>query len=322
MCIHTIDLMDDVHRPKPSNTKCRVTHRFHFSMKALLQILRRNDIYLQKGILRTHANIIQRYFKEQGSINVRISSTFTVIQFKYNTTETVFGGEKDMEVTAGSNGWLELNVTCGLQEVQALSAELSDTIELTVTISNTDCIKNRRVPLTLADPASVPLHQAPRRQRLSKLQPMLLVYLSDEHLKTEIEQEAQPPTVGENLDVEEREKRAVRGCHLEDFSVNFHNIDLTYVLAPFEYNAHKCVGSCAHSVLRYQGNIATNHAKIMASAVAIRDFNPRTPLHHQPTDPCCVPTKYNSLSLLILDDINELNYAVYPTMTVAACGCR
>ena len=50
-----------------------------------------------------------------------------------------------------------------------------------------------------------------------------IVYLSDKHLKTE----ALPPIVGENVDIEGREKRAVRGCHLKDFTVNFKFITLT-----------------------------------------------------------------------------------------------
>ena len=289
-------------------------------MKALQGSLQHSDIYLQKGILRVYVNVIDRYLKQQPSFNTQISSSFTFMQANDNSTWTVFGGQEDMVVTADSYGWIELNVTCGLQEIQSLGMEITDTFDLTVTIS-VDCKENRKVPMTLADPASVPLSQGRRRQRLTNHQPMLLVHLSDEHLKTEIQQEAEPPTVGESIDVEGVEKRAISGCHVEDFLVNFHNIELTYVLAPFEYNAHKCVGSCAHSVLRYQGNLATNHAKIMASAVAFQDYDPQTPFHHQPSEPCCVPTKYESISLLIFID-NELNYAVYPTMVVTACGCR
>ena len=111
--------------------------------------------------------------------------------------------------------------------------------------------------------------------------------LSDEDLKTEIKEEAEPHPLGNNLNIQEREKREGRGCHLEDYVVNFHNIDLTYVLAPFEYNARRCVGSCSHSVLRYQGHLATNHAKIMASAVALNNYNPQTPL---------LATKYGTIS--------------------------
>lgn len=312
--------MDEVHRPKPSNKRCKVVHQFRFSMKALQASLQHNGMQLQKGIFRVYGNVIKRYLKQQTSINTQISSSFILQKSNSNSTQTIFGGQDNIVVTVDSEGWIELNVTCGLQEIQSLGTEIEDTFYLTVTIS-VDCKGDRKVPMTLADPASVPLSQTRRRQRLTNHQPMLLVYLSDEILKTEIQQEAEPPTVGENIDVDHIEKRATSGCHVEDFLVNFQNIELTYVLAPFEYNAHKCVGSCAHSVLRRQGNLATNHAKIMASAVAFQDYNPQTPFHHQPTDPCCVPTKYESMSLLIFID-NELNYAVYPTMVVTACGCR
>ena len=297
-------------------------HRLRFNTAALLGILGQNKVSIQKGILRTYIDVIQRYFKRKDLINVRFTSVFAVGDLESNSTLTLFGGEEEVQVTRESSGWMELNLTSGLTELQWLSGKISHTVELTVSVT-VDCVTNRKVPVTLADPATVPLTQGPRRLRLSKLQPVFLVFLSDEDLKSEIKQEADPPAVGDNLDIqEEREKRESRGCHIEDFTVNFHNIDLTYVLVPFEYNAHKCVGSCTHSVLRYQGHLATNHAKIMASAVAIKKFDPDTPFHTQPSDPCCVPTKYESLSLLILDDLNGLAYAVYPTMIVAGCGCR
>ena len=284
-------------------------------------MLKQTKIFLQKGLLRTYMDVIRRYFKRQDAITVHFTSAFTISEHGANSTMTVPGGEEEVRVTLDASGWVELNLTRGLREIQAISRKISSDVELTVTIT-VDCEANRKVPVTLADPATVPLTQSPRRLRLSKLQPMLMVFLSDEQLKTEIQQEAEPLPVEDNLDIQERERRGSGGCHMEDFTVNFHNIDLTYVLAPFEYNARKCVGSCAHSVLRYQGHLATNHAKIMASAVAIKNYDPLTPFRTQPADPCCVPTKYESLSLLTLNDLNGLSYAVYPTMIVAGCGCR
>ena len=54
---------------------------------------------------------------------------------------------------------------------------------------------------------------------------MLLVFLSDEELKTEIKEEALP----DSLDIQERGKRQSGGCHLKDYVVKFYIIDLTYV---------------------------------------------------------------------------------------------
>ena len=284
-------------------------------------MLQESKIYLLKAVLRTYIDVINRYFKQQDSIAIHFNSIFAITELESNSTLSVFGGVEEMRVTRESSGWVELNLTSGLTEIQSLSGKILGTVELRVGIT-VDCVANRKVPITLADPATVPLSQAPRRLRLSKLQPMLLVFLSDEELKTEIKQEAQAQPLGDNLDIQEREKRERGGCHVEDFTVNFHNIDLTYILAPFEYNARRCVGTCSHSVLRYHGHLATNHAKIMASAVAIKNYDPQVPFNTQPSDPCCVPTNYESLSLLILDNLNGLSYAVYPTMIVTGCGCR
>ena len=315
------DLVDGVQRTKQSNKKCKVTHQLPFNTGALLDMLRGNKVFVQKAILRTYMDTIQRYFKKQDTIPVQFTATFTVPELGTNSSLTIFGGEEVVSVTADSSRWVELNLTSGLAELQSLSPKISTNVELTVSIS-VDCEDNKRVPVTLVDPATVPLNQRPRRLRLSKLQPMLLVFLSDEDLKTEIKQEAEPPPLGDNLDIQERARRESGGCHLEDFAVNFHNIDLTYVLAPFQYNARKCVGSCSHTILRYQGHLATNHAKIMASAIALKTFDPDTQFRTQPAEPCCVPTKYESISLLILDNLDRLSYAVYPTMRVAGCGCR
>lgn len=317
LCTYT-DLIEEVYRPKPGNAKCRVVHLFRFNMKSLLEIFHQSNVFLQKGVLRTYLDVIPRYLRQHNSIPVTISSSFSVS--RDNTTLTIFGGEEDESITTNSSGWIELNVTQGLMEIQSLS-DLSDIIEVTVTIT-VDCRSYKKVPLTLVDPSSVPLSQGPRRLRLSKLQPMLLIYLSDENLKEELKKAAADPMhSGEDLDVEEIEKRSSSGCHLEDFVINFHNIDLDYVLAPYEYNARRCTGLCSHSVLRYQGNIATNHAKILASAYALRNRNTHT-VSQQLKEPCCVPIRYDPMPLLTLYDYDELNYAVYPAMSVSACGCR
>lgn len=287
-------------------------------MKALLEVFNLSNMILQKGMLRTYLDVIPRYFRRQNSIPVTITTSLSVL--RENTTMTFFGGQEDQRITIDSSGWTELNITEGLREIQELS-ELSDIIEVSVTIT-VNCTRYRKVPLSLVDPSSIPLSQGPRRLRLSKMQPMLLVYLSDEKLKEEIKKEdTEPLQSGEDLEVEGIEKRASTGCHLEDFVINFHNIDLDYVLAPYEYNARHCTGSCTHSVLRYHGNIATNHAKIMASAYALRNRNPHTPVY-QLKEPCCVPIQYDPMPLLTLYDYDELNYAVYPAMSVSACGCR
>ena len=290
-------------------------------MRALSEFLMRETVTIQKGILRSYMDTIPRYFRTKTTIPVHISGTFSIV--RSNVSQTVFGGQKDLNVSADSSGWLELNMTEGLRAIhdQSLSG-VSPDIEATLVIT-VDCVGNKKVPVSFMDPASVPLGQGPRRQRLSRLQPMLLAYLSDEVIKEEVRQEEKQELVGENLDTNSVEKRAQDiGCHIDDFTVNFHNIDLVYVLAPYEYNARQCVGSCSHSVLRHRGSMATNHAKIMASAVALKRYNPRIPFLHNPVEPCCVPTKYESMSLLVVDDITEFNYAVYPTMSVSQCGCR
>lgn len=308
-------------RSKPSNKRCKITHNFPFNTDALINMFEEGKVALQTGHLRTHMNVIGRYAKLKVSISVHFTSVFLVTDRDTNHTMRVEAGEEDMVITANSSGWIQLNLTSGLRKIQSLSSKIQSSVELSVGIS-VDCKSNKKVPVVLTDPATVPLAQTPRRLRLSKLQPMLLVFLSDENIKTEIKQESEAPVTEDNLDVADREKREGEGCHLEDFVVNFHNIDLTYVLAPFEYNARKCVGSCSHTVLRRHGHLATNHAKIMASAVAIKNYDPSTPFRLPPVNPCCVPTKFRSISLLILDERDGLNYGVYPSMMVTSCGCR
>ena len=294
-------------------------------MRPLTETLTRNNVTAQKGILRTYINVIPRHFRQKSLIPVEISSSFTLTSD--SLAVTLAAGQEILNITRNSSGWIELNVTEGLQRIQSTdNVSRFMHIWLNVTL-RVNCVSNKKVPITLVDPSSIPMNQTPRRLRLSKFQPMLLVYLSDETLKETIRKEAEDPEIEEDFDIDlnatiARKKRNTENCHLEDFQVNFWDIKLDYVQNPYSYNAGKCVGSCSHSVLSYQRNIATNHAKVMASVVAFRNHHSPPSQRQSAMIPCCVPVKYESMVLLVSDENSYYSLAVYPAMKVSECGCR
>lgn len=58
---------------------------------------------------------------------------------------------------------------------------------------------------------------------------------------------------------------------------------------------------------------ATNHAVIQA---LVNSMNPQLV-----PPPCCVPTKYSSLSLLYTDSSDKIVLKNYNEMVVDSCGC-
>lgn len=222
-----------------------------------------------------------------------------------------------------------------MRSLWPLSANDSQ-VEISI-ILNSSCVK--RSPVIFEDPSSISLRQVKRRQRLYALQPLFLVYLSDKMVKEIVRNETilsgeeydhynddVSEIEGESAEAAEsgrrRRRSATSACHVEDFEVTFSDLKLDYVLAPASYNARQCSGSCSHSTISKQhSDFANNHAKIMASAVEVAKQDPSL-FRVQPEPPCCVPTKYASMTLITPKLDGSLKYVVYSHMKVTECKCR
>ena len=82
----------------------------------------------------------------------------------------------------------------------------------------------------------------------------------------------------------------------------------------FQFNY--CSGHCVVPIPDHQG---VNHSKLAAALIN------RPTVTNKPSAPCCVPVKYQSLAILVLDkDGGEGMYKIEPllNMTATKCGCR
>ena len=285
---------------------------------------------LQKATLRTYLDVIPR-FLQNGPVDMDVSITAKLFNVENSSTGAVATVQR-ITVDRDSNSWKEFDIT---QSVQHLWPPVSVDNEVEVTLKlRVNCQQNKKVPGSFVNPATIPLTQKKRRDRHLPLQPLLLIFLSDEEVKKIVKDELRP---SEPVEVQEsdyagdenstvprvaRSAEVEKTCAIEDFPVTFHTLHLFDVLYPVTYNAKRCSGSCSHSTLTKNDHLATNHAKLMASAKIISQIKPNVQFTSPPSDPCCVPTKYRPYAILIQTEEGGAEYVVYPSMVVDECGCR
>ena len=271
-----------------------------FSWQSLAESQQARQVPVQRGTLRAYLQTIPRLVRGGQTVPMRVTINASLLNS--NSSQSVFAGEHHINVTSASNGWVDLNITQGIQELWPPRKE-EHVVEFTLTLS-VGCKHYKKVPATFVNPAEIPLKNAKRRERHRVLQPMLLVHLSDMQVKEMVKSGEQQTLPGGEEEIvlsegdtqsERRKRNTGNFCAIEDFTVNFHDLQLYYILVPFQYNAKRCTGSCSHTMLARRGQAGTNHAKIMASAKAVSQVYPSVVFRHPPRDPCCVPTKYKSL---------------------------
>ncbi|XP_069467286.1 growth/differentiation factor 10 [Ambystoma mexicanum] len=105
-----------------------------------------------------------------------------------------------------------------------------------------------------------------------------------------------------------------RFCSRRYLKVDFADIGWSeWVLSPKSFDAYYCAGVCEFPMPKIVR--PSNHATIQ-SIVKTVGIIPGIP------EPCCVPDKMNSLSVLFLDESRNVVLKVYPNMSVATCACR
>lgn len=319
------DILNDGFRTKPrSGERCAAMNKFIFSWKTLSESAYSKTLPVEKATLRAYMKVIRRLLNRNGPTSVRMD-----VHMKsrdHNSSLGVEAGQLQLSVTAHSASWVEINISEGVKRLWPPKSGETH-VEVTVVFRTDKC----KVPVIFEDPTTIPLRQVRRRQRLSALQPLFLVYLNDEKVKETIRNET--TSFGDdseyNDDVAgaesgpERRKRdtSEAACTIEDFKVVFRDLRINYVYAPYSYNARQCRGSCSHNMLGSRGQLANNHAKIMASAKLMSDRK-LAPFLQEPKGPCCVPTKYSALTLVIPQQDGSIKFVVYSHMTVEECRCR
>ncbi|XP_071266281.1 growth/differentiation factor 10-like [Salvelinus alpinus] len=105
-----------------------------------------------------------------------------------------------------------------------------------------------------------------------------------------------------------------RVCARRYLRVDFADIGWSeWVLAPKAFDAYYCAGTCRFPIPKVIR--PSNHATIQSIVRAV-GIVPGIP------EPCCVPDRMSSLSVLFLDPSRNMVLKVYPNMSVETCGCR
>ncbi|XP_061088336.1 growth/differentiation factor 10-like [Conger conger] len=105
-----------------------------------------------------------------------------------------------------------------------------------------------------------------------------------------------------------------RVCARRYLKVDFADVGWSeWIIAPKSFDAFYCSGTCGFplpKILR-----PSNHATIQSIVKAV-GITPGIP------EPCCVPDKMSSQSVLFLDEAKNMVLKIYPNMSVQTCACR
>ncbi|NXS14767.1 BMP3 protein, partial [Neodrepanis coruscans] len=105
-----------------------------------------------------------------------------------------------------------------------------------------------------------------------------------------------------------------RACTRRYLKVDFADIGWSeWIISPKSFDAYYCSGECQFPIPKALK--PSNHATIQSIVRAVGVI-PGIP------QPCCVPDKMSSLSILFFDENKNVVLKVYPNMTVESCVCR
>ncbi|XP_018414512.1 PREDICTED: bone morphogenetic protein 3 [Nanorana parkeri] len=105
-----------------------------------------------------------------------------------------------------------------------------------------------------------------------------------------------------------------RNCARRYLKVDFADIGWSeWIISPKSFDAYYCSGACQFPMSKSLK--PSNHATIQSIVRAV-GVVPGIP------EPCCVPEKMSSLSILFFDENKNVVLKVYPNMTVESCACR
>ena len=348
MFVSHADVVHTEHRDKPTDGggKCAMISRFIFEWESVANVTHKK---LTEGRIRPYMQVVNRLIGKNKTIDVTFSVSLRLLNRDgtiANMTKSSASSTSEerfiiqtVPVTRESNDWLELNVTEAILSVWTEYDHQPPQIEFTLRME-VDCVEHKKVPIRLINPAEVELSTPVRRQKHTNLQPLLVVFLEDVLVKQKLlmehllnEEEAALVNDGADITQEGNDTGARRrrfanreACKVKNFTVTFSDLRLHNILSPRFANIGRCSGDCSHGTIKLDRYLATNHAKIVASAKALNDldeFKTKNSSMYLEThkDPCCVPTDYKSLFLL-LQYTGAYHQQLFPDFVVSKCGCR
>ncbi|KAG6445418.1 hypothetical protein O3G_MSEX003904 [Manduca sexta] len=149
-------------------------------------------------------------------------------------------------------------------------------------------------------------------------QPLLLLYTEDERARAARESGETRLTRTKRATqrrhrAHHRRKEAREICQRRPLYVDFAEVGWSdWIVAPHGYDAYYCQGDCPFPLADHLNG--TNHAIVQT---LVNSVNPAAV-----PKACCVPTQLSPISMLYMDEQNQVVLKNYQDMMVMGCGCR
>lgn len=151
-------------------------------------------------------------------------------------------------------------------------------------------------------------------------QPLLMLYTEDERSRTAREQSQTRLVRNKRAAARKghhrahhRRKEAREICQRRPLYVDFAEVGWSdWIVAPHGYEAYYCQGDCPFPLPDHLNG--TNHAIVQT---LVNSVNPAAV-----PKACCVPTQLSPISMLYMDEQNNVVLKNYQDMMVTGCGCR
>ncbi|XP_013180821.1 PREDICTED: protein decapentaplegic [Papilio xuthus] len=151
------------------------------------------------------------------------------------------------------------------------------------------------------------------------LQPLLLLYTEDARARAARESGESRLTRNKRAAARRghrahhRRKEAREICQRRPLFVDFADVGWSdWIVAPHGYDAYYCQGDCPFPLADHLNG--TNHAIVQT---LVNSVNPAAV-----PKACCVPTQLSPISMLYMDEVNNVVLKNYQDMMVVGCGCR
>ena len=237
------------------------------------------------------------------TITTRLSSTAENISI---TTSV-----KKISITSESDNWKELPLTEELQQLYPLmTSDTRVTFELKMEVGCSDEERDGTVQLTsFGDHAHLThlvIFVDHKESKLDRMEPE--VHTPEES----VHEEATVNYIFGNHDF--KRSADAQACERQTFVAVFQDLGLDVILAPYSADIGICNGSCSDlSSLEFRASVITNY--VLSQLGSGEGDMP------QKNQPCCIPSKFRGLYLLITYPDKSIALRFFPDAIVAKCKC-
>ncbi|XP_055386090.1 protein decapentaplegic [Condylostylus longicornis] len=144
-------------------------------------------------------------------------------------------------------------------------------------------------------------------------QPLLFTYTDDGRHKTRLVRDVSQRSKRAHHPRNGHHRRKNTICQRRPLYVDFNDVGWSdWIVAPPGYDAYYCQGDCPFPLTDHLNS--TNHAVVQT---LVNNITPA-----KVPKACCIPTQLSAISMLYLNDQNQVVLKNYQDMTVVGCGCR